>query len=208
MVARDTVVKEARDVEKILASCKTKSDILAVVEQYGLDKNSVTVWPRYVPKESYGKSWKKLDELKEDETFHKFCIDAIWPDSHISVFEYSVDQKNLRFEVWDSSIDTRAPISKVETVESFINGYDALEQKIKNDVPVEIYVKMILNLKENVDFVVVTGDLVDGNIKVTKEMLEPFYLIKCPIYYITGNHEELTWKEEFIKLILFFIIFE
>ncbi len=141
MVARDTVVKEARDVEKILASCKTKSDILAVVEQYGLDKNSVTVWPRYVPKESYGKSWKKLDELKEDETFHKFCIDAIWPDSHISVFEYSVDQKNLRFEVWDSSIDTRAPISKVETVESFINGYDALEQKIKNDVPVEIYVK-------------------------------------------------------------------
>ena len=66
---------------------------------------------------------------------------------------------------------------------------------------VEIYVKMILNLKENVDFVVITGDLVDGNIKVTKEMLEPFYLIKCPIYYITGNHEELTWKDEFINLI-------
>ena len=66
---------------------------------------------------------------------------------------------------------------------------------------VEIYVKMILNLKENIDFVVITGDLVDGNIKVTKEMLEPFYLIKSPIYYITGNHEELTWKDEFLELI-------
>ena len=66
---------------------------------------------------------------------------------------------------------------------------------------VEIYVKMILNLKEHIDFVVITGDLVDGNIKVTKEMLEPFYLIKSPIYYITGNHEELTWKNEFLALI-------
>ena len=66
---------------------------------------------------------------------------------------------------------------------------------------VEIYVKMILNLKEHIDFVVITGDLVDGNIKVTKEMLEPFYLIKCPIYYITGNHEELTWKDEFLNMI-------
>ena len=60
---------------------------------------------------------------------------------------------------------------------------------------------MILNLKEHIDFVVITGDLVDGNIKVTKEMLEPFYLIKCPIYYITGNHEELTWKDEFLNMI-------
>ena len=66
---------------------------------------------------------------------------------------------------------------------------------------VEIYVKMILNLKEKIDFIVITGDLVDGNIKVSKEMLEPFNLIKVPIYYITGNHEDLTWKKEFLELI-------
>ena len=66
---------------------------------------------------------------------------------------------------------------------------------------VELYVKMILDLKEKIDFVVITGDLVDGNIKVTREMLEPFFLIKVPIYYITGNHEDLTWKEEFFELI-------
>ena len=66
---------------------------------------------------------------------------------------------------------------------------------------VEKYVNMILSLKEKIDFIVITGDLVDGNIKVTKEMLEPFYLIKVPIYYITGNHEDLTWKDEFLNLI-------
>ena len=66
---------------------------------------------------------------------------------------------------------------------------------------VEIYVKMIINLKEKIDFIVITGDLVDGNIKITKEMLEPFDLIKCPIYFVTGNHEELTWKDEFLNLI-------
>ena len=36
---------------------------------------------------------------------------------------------------------------------------------------------------------------------ITKEMLEPFNLIKVPIYYITGTHEDLTWKEEFLELI-------
>ena len=66
---------------------------------------------------------------------------------------------------------------------------------------VELYVNMILKLKEKIDLVVITGDLVDGNIKVTKEMLDPFKLIKVPIYYITGNHEDLTWKEEFLSLI-------
>ena len=66
---------------------------------------------------------------------------------------------------------------------------------------VEKYVKMIININEKIDFIVITGDLVDGNIKITKEMLEPFYLIKSPIYYVTGNHEELTWKDEFLSLI-------
>ena len=52
-----------------------------------------------------------------------------------------------------------------------------------------------------IDFVVITGDLIDGNIKITKEMLEPFSLIKCPIYYVSGNHEDYTWKEEAYNLI-------
>ena len=66
---------------------------------------------------------------------------------------------------------------------------------------VELYVKMILNLKEKIDFVVITGDLIDGNIKLSKEMIEPFNLITVPIYFVTGNHEELTWKKEFFDII-------
>lgn len=66
---------------------------------------------------------------------------------------------------------------------------------------VEMYIKLILNIKEIIDIVVVTGDLVDGNIQVSEEMLDPFNLIKCPIYYITGNHEDLTWKDEFNNMI-------
>ena len=53
----------------------------------------------------------------------------------------------------------------------------------------------------NIDFFVITGDLIDGNIKLTKEMLEPFNQITCPIYYVSGNHEDYTWKTEAYELI-------
>jgi len=201
MVARDTVVKEARDVETILASCKTKSDLLAVIEQYGLDKNSVTVWPRYAPKESYGKSWKKLDELKENETFHKFCIDSIWPDSHISVYEYSVDSKNLRFEVWDSSIDTRAPISRVETVDSFIKGYDALEQKIKNDVSEDIYVKTNIGTMPIEDYYEIRAiqcgfddyrSMLKAGYHFDVSDIDPESLVKKEKYHPASEKDEIT----------------
>lgn len=56
--------------------------------------------------------------------------------------------------------------------------------------------------KENPDVVVLTGDIVDGNIKLTLEMIEPFNQLKIPIYYITGNHEQfgdLTYVLELIE---------
>ena len=64
--------------------------------------------------------------------------------------------------------------------------------------------KILSYIKEkniNLDFVVITGDLVDGNIRLTKEMLAPFNQITCPIYYVSGNHEEYTWKAEAFELI-------
>ena len=73
----------------------------------------------------------------------------------------------------------------------------------------ENYVKMLIykildftkKKSINIDLVVITGDLIDGNIKITKEMLEPFNLFECPIYYVSGNHEDYTWKEEAFNLI-------
>ena len=64
--------------------------------------------------------------------------------------------------------------------------------------------KILIYIKEKsivIDFVVITGDLIDGNIRLTKEMLEPFNQITCPIYYVAGNHEDYTWKEEAFNLI-------
>ena len=58
-----------------------------------------------------------------------------------------------------------------------------------------------LILKVNVDFVCITGDMIDGNIKLTKEMIEPFEQLKCPIYFVSGNHEDYTWKEEAYQII-------
>ena len=52
---------------------------------------------------------------------------------------------------------------------------------------VEQIVNMIL--KEKADLVVITGDIIDGNMLLEEDMLKPFSKLKIPIYYITGNHE-------------------
>jgi hypothetical protein len=62
----------------------------------------------------------------------------------------------------------------------------------------------IINLikKEDFDLILITGDILEGDfgkIKMTQEMIEPFKQISIPIYYVTGNHEEFTNKEEIFK---------
>lgn len=65
------------------------------------------------------------------------------------------------------------------------------------------FVQKLVNLilTANVDFVCITGDMIDGNIKMTREMIEPFEQIKVPIYFVSGNHEDYTWKEEAYQII-------
>ena len=65
------------------------------------------------------------------------------------------------------------------------------------------FIQKLVNLilKANVDFVCITGDMIDGNIKMTREMIEPFEQLTCPIYFISGNHEDFTWKEEAYNII-------
>ena len=60
-------------------------------------------------------------------------------------------------------------------------------------------VNLILTIQ--VDFVCITGDMIDGNIKMTREMIEPFQQITCPIYFVSGNHEDYTWREEAYQII-------
>ena len=53
----------------------------------------------------------------------------------------------------------------------------------------------------NPDIVIITGDFVDGTLKISQEMLNPFDTLTIPILYVTGNHEVMYGKEEFLKLI-------
>ena len=64
---------------------------------------------------------------------------------------------------------------------------------------VDRIVNMIL--KEKCDLVVITGDIIDGNMLSEKKMIEPFSKLKVPIYYITGNHEYYGDYEQAIDII-------
>ena len=61
-----------------------------------------------------------------------------------------------------------------------------------------------LNNEKGISFVVLTGDIVDGDIfdnKINLEILEPFKNLKYKIYYVSGNHEEFTDKERLFYLL-------
>ena len=65
-------------------------------------------------------------------------------------------------------------------------------------------VQKIINLlktEKDIDFIVITGDLVDANIIITEEILEPFSQIKIPKYFVTGNHESYSTIENVLKII-------
>lgn len=68
-----------------------------------------------------------------------------------------------------------------------------------DEIDVERIVKMIL--KENCDLVVITGDIIDGNMALEKKMIEPFSKLNIPIYYITGNHEYYGDYEQALNII-------
>jgi len=54
---------------------------------------------------------------------------------------------------------------------------------------------------QNPDCVVITGDLVDGNMDITYEMLSPFDKLNIPIFYVTGNHESYAGLDKVLKVL-------
>ncbi len=55
--------------------------------------------------------------------------------------------------------------------------------------------------KEQVDAVVITGDLFDGRVRLRPEVLTPFQQLDVPIYFVEGNHDGYTGSGE-IKAML------
>ena len=60
-------------------------------------------------------------------------------------------------------------------------------------------VKEIQNLDDNIDIVVITGDMADGSLKVKADWLSPFDSLEMPILYITGNHEQFNPKGDMLN---------
>ena len=68
---------------------------------------------------------------------------------------------------------------------------------------VEKIVNKLNNIKD-LNFVVITGDIVDGDIfdnKITLDILSPFKNSLYDIYYVSGNHEEFTDKNRLFSLL-------
>ena len=69
------------------------------------------------------------------------------------------------------------------------------------------FVEKIVNKINNINdlnFVVITGDIVDGDIfdnKITLEILMPFKNCVYDIYYVSGNHEEFTDKNRLFSFL-------
>lgn len=53
----------------------------------------------------------------------------------------------------------------------------------------------------NPDVVLITGDLVDGSGKLTKDSFQPLRDLKAPTYFIHGNHETYERIEKVVKLL-------
>ena len=68
---------------------------------------------------------------------------------------------------------------------------------------VEKIVYKLNNIKD-LSFIVLTGDIVDGDMfdnKITSDILSPFKNSKYKIYYVSGNHEEFTDKNRLFCLL-------
>lgn len=51
------------------------------------------------------------------------------------------------------------------------------------------------------DLVLITGDLVDGNIALDSHVLEPLTAFNAPVYFVTGNHESYVDTDRALALI-------
>ena len=61
-----------------------------------------------------------------------------------------------------------------------------------------------LNKEKGISFVVLTGDIVDGDMfdnRIDLSILEPFKNLKYKVYYVSGNHEEFTDKSRLYYLL-------
>ena len=101
----------------------------------------------------------------------------------IKVEQWKNEKKNTKVKIAHLSDLHLCPIYGRKLVEKIINK---------------------LNNEKEISFIVLTGDIVDGDIfrnRIDSYILEPFKKSKYPIYYVSGNHEEFTNKKRLFSLL-------
>lgn len=62
--------------------------------------------------------------------------------------------------------------------------------------------------KQNLDFVVLTGDIIDCKVKFIKEKLQILKKIEKDVYFISGNHDLVYGLKELVKILDSFIFLD
>ena len=101
----------------------------------------------------------------------------------IKVEQWKNEKKNLKVKIAHLSDLHLCPIYGRKLVEKVVNK---------------------LNNEKGISFVVLTGDIVDGDMfknRIDSSVLEPFKKSKYTIYYVSGNHEEFIDKKRLFSLL-------
>ena len=114
---------------------------------------------------------------------------------HIRAEIINFDKYEIKVKIWENvKNDLKVKIAHLSDLHLCpIYGKKLVEKIIEK-----------LNNEKDISFVVLTGDIVDGDIfdnKITLSILEPFKNSKFKIYYVSGNHEEFTDKTRLYYLL-------
>ena len=112
---------------------------------------------------------------------------------HIRAETIYFDRHNIKVEKWNKD-NIKVKIAHLSDLHLCpIYGRNLVEKIVKK-----------INSENDISFVVLTGDIVDGDIfdnKINLSTLEPFKLCKYKIYYVSGNHESFTDKNVLFELL-------
>jgi len=113
---------------------------------------------------------------------------------HIRAENIFFDEVKIKVPQWKEEKNIKVKIAHLSDLHLCPIYGKKLVEKIVNK----------LNAIKDLNFIVITGDIVDGDIfdnKITLDILSPFKNSIYDIYYVSGNHEEFTDKNRLFSLL-------
>ena len=113
---------------------------------------------------------------------------------HIRAERICMDEVEILVPQWKEEENAKVKIAHLSDLHLCPIYGKKLVEKIVNK----------LNKVKDISFIVITGDIVDGDMfdnKITLDILSPFKKSLYDIYYVSGNHEEFTDKNRLFLLL-------